>query len=52
MKLKVKTLKGFGCCGNQEVFQLDGWDKTDWLCADCMLNELKSYYDIIPNNLR
>jgi len=48
MKIKTKDFYGIKdksgnpitCCGDMTLYQLNGWDKKDWLCADCFLNEL------------
>ena len=40
MKIKEKTFKRRTCCGDFTLYQLDGWDKDDWICADDFLREL------------
>lgn len=44
MKIKIKQNgdNKAGCCNNYSntLYQLDGWAKGDWLCADCFLQEL------------
>jgi hypothetical protein len=40
------------CCGDFTQYQLSGWDKDDWMCADCFLNELiNNGYQIKPQNI-
>lgn len=46
MKIKQKEMKET-CCGDYTRYQLEGWDKDDWLCADCFLDELMDNYEII-----
>ena len=40
------------CCGDQNLFKLDGWDEDDWMCADCLLRELiNNNYTLLPENI-
>jgi len=37
------------CCGDSTQYQLSGWDKDDWMCEGCFLNELiNNSYQIKP----
>jgi len=44
MEIKTKQTKEqkCKCCNweNTKFFQLDGWDKDDWLCGRCFAEEL------------
>lgn len=51
MKIKVRNFKNRSCCGDYTLYQLSGWDKDDWLCADDFLKELiesEADYQILP----
>ena len=49
MKIKTKQFKERNCCGDSFLYQLDGWGRDEWLCADCFLNELMREDYIILN---
>lgn len=56
MKIKTKEFKNKTCCGDHYLYQLNGWSKDDWICADCFLNDLiEGDYNIktkLDNNKR
>ena len=49
MKVKEKEFQKRSCCGDYTLYQLDGWDKDDWICADDFLRELiDNEYEVMP----
>ena len=40
MKIREKEFKNRSCCGCHTLYQLNGWDKDDWMCGDDLLREL------------